>query len=366
MRFEMDEKMMKKRIAAVAGKLKDRHLDGAVITDRANVSFLTGFLGDDSWALVLGRRTWLLTDSRYTEQAQGECVGCKIIERKDSLEKELAKITGRFKSVKILGIENTTSLALFDTIRKNLKTKLKKMPSLVSKIRAIKEPGEISNLRKANNIADNALEQALKHLRIGMTEAALAGILELQMRRLGALAAFETIVCFGANASCPHHIPGKRKLRANDTILIDFGAKYKGYNSDKTRCYTVGKVSSRFRKAYDVVARAQAAAIDLIADGSRAKDVDAAARKIIEESGLPVFDHGLGHGIGLEIHEEPVLNQKSKDKLTAGQVITVEPGIYIPGKFGIRIEDNILVTDTGCKIISRTKTPPPLLTIKCK
>ncbi len=366
MRFEMDEKMMKKRIAAVAGKLKGRHLDGAVITDRANVRFLTGFLGDDSWALVLGRRTWLLTDSRYTEQAQGECVGCKIIERKDSLEKELAKITGRFKSVKILGIENTTSLALFDAIRKNLKTKLKKMPSLVRKIRAIKEPGEISNLRKANSIADKALERALKRLRVGMPEAELAGIIELEIRKFAALTAFETIVCFGSNGSRNHHTPGKRKLRANDTILIDFGASYKGYHSDKTRCYTVGKVSSRFRKAYDAVARAQAAAIDLIADGARVKDVDAAARKIIEESGFPVFSHGLGHGIGLEIHEEHVLNQKSKDKLIAGQVITVEPGIYIPGKFGIRIEDNILVTDTGCKIISRTKAPPPLLTIKCK
>ena len=362
----MDEKTIKRRVATAARKLKEQHLDGALITDRANVSYLTGFLGDDSFALIIGRRVWLLTDSRYTEQAQDECVGCKIIERKEPLEKELAKITALSKSVMVLGIENTTSLALFDTIRKNIKTKLKKIPGFVRKIRAIKEPGEIASLRKANNIADRALAQALKHIRVGIPEAELAGIIELEMRKLGALAAFETIVCFGANASRPHHIPGKRKLRKNDTILIDFGANYKGYNSDKTRCFAVGKTSREFKRAYDAVALSQKAAIELIADGVRCRDVDAAARKTIEESGFPVFGHGLGHGIGLEAHEQPALYQKSKDKLTADQVITVEPGIYIPGKFGIRIEDNILVTDTGCKIISRTKASPPLLTLKCK
>jgi Xaa-Pro aminopeptidase len=362
----MDKNTMKKRISTVAGKLKEQHLDGALITDRANVSYLTGFLGDDSFALIIGRRVWLLTDSRYTEQAQGECVGCKIIERKDSLPKEVAKIVDRFKSARILGIENTTSLMLFDTIRKNIKPKLKKTPSFVRKVRAIKEPGEIAILRKANNIADRALAQALKRIRVGIPEAELAGIIELEMRKLGALAAFETIVCFGANASRPHHSPGKRKLRKNDTILIDFGANYKGYNSDKTRCFAVGKTRPEFKRAYNAVALSQKAAIELITDGVRCRDVDATARKIIEESGFPVFGHGLGHGIGLEAHEQPALYQKSKGKLKAGQVITIEPGIYIPGQFGVRIEDDILVTKAGSQIISRTKTGLPLRGIKCK
>jgi Xaa-Pro aminopeptidase len=199
-----------------------------------------------------------------------------------------------------------------------------------------------------------------------MTEANLAGVIELEMRRAGATAAFETIVCFGANASRPHHIPQKRRLRKNDTILIDFGAKYKGYNSDKTRCFGVGKVKRDFQKAYNAVALAQQTAIDLIAEGVRCRDVDAAARKIIKDSGFAIFGHPLGHGLGLEVHELPVLFGKSKEKLKAGQVVTVEPGIYIPGRFGIRIEDDVLVTKTGCKILTRTKTSPPLVILKCK
>lgn len=362
----MDAKTAKKRTATVAAALKERSLTGAVITDRANVTFLTGFGGDDSWAFIIGRRLWLLTDSRYTEQAQNECVGCKIIQCKGSLYAEVAKIVARFKSAPTLGIENTTPVAVFDQIRKKAKARFKKTPNLVKQVRAIKEPAEVADMRKASHIADKALDRALKQLKVGMTESELAGLIEFEMRKSGALIAFETIVCFGPNASRPHHIPGKRKLRANDTILIDFGAKHKGYNSDKTRCFAVGKIKREFQKAYDAIALAQKTAIDLIAEGVKAKDIDAAARKVIAEAGFPVFGHGLGHGLGLEVHELPVLFPKSKDKLKVGQVVTVEPGIYIPGRFGIRIEDDVLVTKTGHKIITRTKTSPLLRILKCK
>ncbi|MHC4721906.1 MAG: M24 family metallopeptidase [Planctomycetota bacterium] len=362
----MDAKTAKKRTAAVAAELKKRSLGGAVVTDRANVTFLTGFSGDDSWALIIGRSCWLLTDSRYTEQAEAECAGCRIIQRKDSLQTEVAKIVARFKSTKVLGIEDTTSVAVFDRIKKKAKARFKKIPNLIMQIRAIKESAEVATIKKASRIADKALESALKQLKTGMTEAALAGVIEFEMRKLGATAAFETIVCFGANASRPHHIPQKRKLRKNDTILIDFGAKYKGYNSEKKRCFGVGKVKRDFQKAYDAVALAQQTAIDLIADGVRCKDIDAAARKIIKDAGFAVFGHPLGHGLGLEVHELPSLFSKSKEKLKAGQVVTVEPGIYIPGRFGIRIEDDILVTKTGCKILTRTKPSPSLLILKCK
>ncbi|MHC5061033.1 MAG: M24 family metallopeptidase [Planctomycetota bacterium] len=362
----MDAKTIKKRIAAVAASLKQRGLDGAVITDCPNVTFLSGFSGSDSWALIIGRTCWLLTDSRYIEQARAECAGCRVIQRKDSLYTEVAKITARFKSAKVLGVEDTTSVAVFDRIRKKVKARFKKMPNLVKNIRSIKEPAEVAVLKKASGIADKALEAALKKLRTGMTESQLAGLIDMGFRKSGATAAFETIVCFGANASRPHHIPGKKKLRKNDTILIDFGAKYKGYNSDKTRCFGVGKVNRRFQKAYDTVALAQQAAIDLVAEGVRCKDVDAAARGVVAEAGFDVFGHGLGHGLGLEVHELPVLFPKSKETLKAGQVVTIEPGIYIPGKFGIRIEDDILVTKTSCKILTRKKRPPRLRTLRCK
>jgi len=362
----MDGKTAKKRTAALCARLKEHGLAGAVITDRANVTYLTGFFGGDSWAVIIGRRLWLLTDSRYIEQAQGSCVGCKIIQRKDSLIAEVAGIVSRFKSAQLVGIENTVPVAVFDKIRKKCKAKFKKTGNLVKQLRAIKEAGEVTAIRKASSIADGAVERALKRLNVGMTESELAGRIEFEIRKSGALAAFETIVCFGANGSRPHHIPGKRRLRKNDTILIDFGAKYKGYNSDKTRCFGVGKVKGEFQKAYEAVVLAQKTAIDLIAEGVKAKDIDAAARKVIKKSGFGVFGHGLGHGLGLEVHELPVLYPKSKDVLKAGQVVTVEPGIYIPGKFGIRIEDDVLITKTGCKILTRTKTSPSLRILKCK
>jgi Xaa-Pro aminopeptidase len=362
----MDAETAKKRITAVAAALTELGLSSQVITNRANVTYLTGFSGDDSWALIIGRRLWLLTDSRYTEQAEAECVGCKIITCKDTLCTEVAKIVSRFTSVKVLGIENTTPVVLFDQIRKKSGAGVKKTPNLVKQLRAIKEPAEVESLKKASRIADGALNRALKRLKTGMTESELAGRIELEIRKSGVVAAFETIVCFGDNASRPHHIPGKRTLRVNDTILVDFGAKYKGYNSDKTRCFAVGKVKREFQRAYEAVALAQKTAIDLIGEGVRCKDIDAAARGVIAASGFPIFGHGLGHGLGLEVHELPVLYPKSKDTLKAGQVVTIEPGIYIPGKFGIRIEDDILVTKTGCKILTRTKTSPPLRTLKCK
>jgi len=362
----MDGKTAKKRTAALVGRLKKRGLVGAVITERANVTYLTGFFGDDSWALIIGRRAWLLTDSRYIEQAHAESVGCKIVQRKGSLVADVAKIVSRFKSAGALGIENTTSVAVFDKIRKKAGARFKKTGNLVKQLRAIKEAGEVTAIRKASSIADGALDQALKRLKVGMTESELAGRIEFEIRKSGAVAAFETIVCFGANGSRPHHIPGKRRLRKNDTILIDFGAKYKGYNSDKTRCFGVGKVKGEFQKAYEAVALAQKTAIDQICEGVKARDIDAAARKVIKDSGFGVFGHGLGHGLGLEVHELPVLYPKSKEKLLAGQVVTVEPGIYIPGKFGIRIEDDVLVTKTGPKILTRTKTSPGLGILKCK
>jgi len=362
----MDAKTIKKRAAAVAATVKNRGLDGAVITDRANVTFLTGFSGDDSWALIIGPKVWLLTDSRYTEQAKGECVGCKIIQRKDSLVTEVAGIVSRYKSAKVLGIENTTSVAVYDKIRRKIGARFKKIGNLVRQLRAIKEAGEVTAIRKASSIADGALDAALKRLKAGMTESELAGRIEFEIRKSGALVAFETIVCFGANGSRPHHIPGKRRLHKNDTILIDFGAKYKGYNSDKSRCFAVGKVKREFQRAYDAVALAQKTAIGLIAEGVKAKDIDSTARRVIKNSGFGVFGHGLGHGLGLEVHELPVLSAKSKDALKAGQVVTVEPGIYIPGKFGIRIEDDVLVTKTGSKILTRTKTSPPLRILKFK
>ena len=356
----MTENTLKKHVSAVARSLKSLSLDGAVITSVANVSYLTGFSGDDSWVLVLGRRVFLLTDSRYTEQALKECPSCKVVQRSKGLAEEAAIIIARSKSVKTIGVEDSCSVSIFDTIRRKVSVKVKKISSVVENIRTVKSAEEIACIRKASSIADASLDSALKKIAVGITEGQLAGLIEFEMRKRGAAASFDTIVAFGPNGSRNHHIPSARKLKKRDTILIDFGVRYKGYCSDKTRCFAVGQPTKIYQEAYNAVADAQAAGIKAVADGVSCAEIDALAREVIEDAGFIPYGHGLGHGLGMEVHEVPIVSKHSEDKLRAGQVITIEPGIYIPGKFGIRIEDDIVVTKTGCKILSRLGKTPAL------
>ena len=228
-----------------------------------------------------------------------------------------------------------------------------KQEQFVESARTIKDAGEIAAIKKAAQIAADALKKIKKFMKPGIIEIELAGRLDLEIRKLGATNSFATQVSFGSNASMPHYQPAQRKLKKNDTILIDFGAKYKGYCCDITRCFTIGKVSSFYKRVYDVVSQAQVAAIKTIKPGVKLSDVDAAARKVIAENNLPVYGHGTGHGLGLEVHEDPIVTAKAKEKFQVGQIITIEPGVYIPGKLGIRIEDDVLVTKTNCKILTQ-------------
>jgi Xaa-Pro aminopeptidase len=202
-------------------------------------------------------------------------------------------------------------------------------------------------------MAAKALGAAVRQIKRGMTETELAGILDLEMRRCGGQAAFETIVAFGANGSRPHHRPGTKRLRENDAILIDFGVRYNGYCCDITRCLVAGRPKRFYKRVYAAVKEAQDAAIAEIAGGVDARKVDRAARDVLRREDLPVYGHGTGHGLGLEVHEHPRLHEKSTDKLRTGEVVTVEPAVYIPGWSGIRIEDDVLVTDHGCEILTR-------------
>jgi Xaa-Pro aminopeptidase len=352
--------VIKNRISLIAKRLKNDSLDGIILTSFSNVTYATNFSGHDSWALILGKNVYLITDSRYAEQAKIECPSCKVIQRKDSLAEEANKIIEKRKNKLTLGFENKVSVAVHDQMKKYIKAKLKKTVHIAEEIRSVKSDQEVAMITKASKIAESALESTLKQVYIGITESAFAGLLDFEMRKRGACAAFDTILAFGANASMCHYMPGSCKLKKNDTILVDFGANYKGYLSDKTRCLAVGKPSAEYLRAYDVLAKAQAAAIATIKDGTPYGDVDAAARDMIENAGFPAFQHGTGHGVGLDIHELPFMGKGRKETLVAGQVITVEPGIYVAGKFGVRLEDDVLVTKTGCKILSRTKKSPEL------
>ena len=190
-------------------------------------------------------------------------------------------------------------------------------------------------------------------LHVGINESYWAGLVDLEIRKQNSTIAFDTIVAFGPNGSRPHHQPGRRKLKSSDTILIDFGARSGGYCCDITRCFAVGAPTEFYRKAYNVVLNAQQQAIKNVKAGADVKKIEAIAKKIIEDAGLPPYGHGTGHGLGLEVHETPAVSATIKDKLKEGDVITSEPGVYIPGKLGIRIEDDVLVMRTGCKILTK-------------
>ena len=351
--IRVNPKWLTKRIRAVRREMDKKKIRFLIATSAANVTYITGFLGDDSWAAIAKERVYLLTDSRYTEQAQKECPSCKIIDRAGPMADAVAGLVKKLKSVRTVVVEDSVSMADFGQLKKTVKARFRTAAGIIENVRSIKDESEIAAIKSAAAISTKALEQLLPYVKPGVTESELAGMLDFQIRKLGARNSFETIVAFGPNGSRPHHQPGKRKLRKKDAVLIDFGAKYKGYCSDITRCFVIGGMTSLYKKAYDVVEQAQAAAIKTIKPGVKITEVDAAAREVINKTGLPVYGHGTGHGFGLQIHESPFLKPDGKGKLKVGQVITIEPGIYMPGKVGVRIEDDILVTKTGCKILTR-------------
>lgn len=349
----MDSRIIKNRISVVRRQLKKSKVDCLIVTKPANVTYTTGFPGDESWATVTSRGVYLLTDSRYSEQAQSQCQCCRIIECAGPMAGAAARLVRKLKSVQTVAVEKSTSVADFEMLKKNVKARLKSAADIIEHLRSSKDGSEIAAIRAAAKIAAQALWQTRRYIKLAITENELAGRLDFQIRKLGATNSFDTIVAFGPNASRPHHQPGARKLKENDTILIDFGAKYKNYCCDLTRCFVVGRPSAFYKKVYDVVKDAQAAAIKMVSPGVEINRVDAVAREVISKSDLPVYGHGTGHGLGLEVHELPVIKPKNKGKLKAGHIITIEPAVYIPGKLGVRIEDDILVTGTGYKILSR-------------
>jgi Xaa-Pro aminopeptidase len=348
----MKTKDITQRIGNIRTELRSRRIDALVLTRPANVTYLTGFSGEDSWAVVTGRAVYLLTDSRYTEQARKECPLARIVERKDPIAEAGGTLIGKLKFAQTVAVEKSISLEQYEALKKNTDVPLKAVDGLVENQRSVKDAQETAAIRSATAIAATAFQRAVRHVRPGITESELAGIVDLEMRRQGAKVGFETIVAFGPNASRPHHQPSPRRLASRDTVLIDFGARYHGYCCDITRSFAFGKPTAAYCRAYEVVEKAQAAAIRVAKAGARLVDVDAAARNAIRESGLPVYGHGTGHGFGLEIHEIPFLKEGAKGELQTGQIITIEPGIYLPGKLGVRIEDDILITEDGCEILT--------------
>lgn len=349
----MNKKNMKSRLRSVRKSMKDAGLDALIVSTGANVRYVSGFGGDDSWAVITSRVVYLITDSRYTEQAEGECGDVKIIDRKGPITAAAADVLNRLKSVQKTGIEDKISVKAFYDIRKKIAGSVKKTSNFIENIRRDKDDSEVKAVKKAGKVAVEALGKTLAAVRVGMSENELAGLLEFNIRKLGFTASFDTIVAFGANGSMPHYMPGRRKLKKIDTILIDWGVRCDGYCSDLTRCFVVGKARKNYLAAFSTVRKAQRSAIAKIRSGVKVAEVEQAARDVLKRAGLPQYGHGTGHGLGLDVHEQPIVSERlKKERLKVGDIITIEPGVYMPGKVGIRLEDDVLVTETGGKVLT--------------
>jgi Xaa-Pro aminopeptidase len=333
--------------------LDERELDALLVTNLVNVRYLTGYTGSNGIALVgMHDLRCFVTDFRYGTQAEQQVEGFeRRIGEQDLLDDAVAALpVGDLR----LGIEDQhLSVRTFDRLREALPASVELVPAggAIERLRERKDAGEVARIRAAAELADTALQRTLEDGLAGRSERAVALALEQQMRRLGAeRPSFDTIVAHGAHGALPHAVPRDVEIAADCLVTIDWGAQLDGYCSDCTRMFAVGDPGERAREVYEVVLQAQLAGLDAVRPGVSGRDADAVARALIDEAGHGErFGHGLGHGVGLEIHEAPRLSRASDATLAAGHVVTVEPGVYLPGELGVRIEDLVLVTDDGCE-----------------
>ena len=326
-------------------------VDAILISKPENRAYLTGFTGSAGYVLVSRDRALILTDFRYAEQATEQAPDFTVMDSAPSLPDALQQALGD-NNVLRLGFESDfVTFSIYQGFKEKLQVELLPLPGVVEKLRMVKDTEELSRMREAANIAQEALQLTLPKIRAGVTEAFVALELEIAMRRLGAdRAAFDFIAASGPRSSLPHGRAGERVMQAGDFLTLDFGAMYNGYCSDMTRTFVIGAPTPEQVKIYSIVLEAQLAALSVIKPGLLGKDVDKVARDVITSAGYGErFGHGLGHGIGRAVHEGPSAGSKGEDVLRPNMVVTVEPGIYIPDWGGVRIEDMVVVTPEGCE-----------------
>lgn len=345
------------RVSKLRRQLKQSGAEALLVTNFKNVTYLTGFTGDDSYLLVTAKEEILFSDPRYSEQLEEECPHVKLEVREQgvSILDSVAKTVSKAKIGK-LGIESSSMTVQFfkKVVAKLPRVEIKPFDGLVEELRVIKDKGEIALTRDAVSLAEKAFAVLKAGLRGDQTEKELEALLTYEIQRNGGRGtSFPPIVGVGPRAARPHGTPGMVKMEEDSFVLIDWGADYRFYKSDLTRVLFYGKVPAKMKKMYETCLKAQLAAIDKIKPGVIMSDVDKAARSIIAKAGWgKQFGHGLGHGIGLDIHEAPRLNSLSDRPLEPGMIVTVEPGIYFPGFGGVRIEDDILVTKDGHEVLT--------------
>jgi len=356
---------MIQRIAHLRDRLAGLDCDGFVSVHPPANQYLSGMLTAldhvSSVIIVSANEARFLRDSRYTEQAQREVSGFEITQIAGD------QLTVAGETLKDMGLKraafdpNGHTVAEHTRLAEASGGELHATETVVTHLRVTKDTDEARAIKEATELAEGVLNDVVPTLEEGMRERDVAAIIEYEMKRRGATGpSFPTIVLFGANSSLPHGVPGDTALKPGDIVLIDMGARLRGYCSDLTRTYVFSSIPGEwFEEIYTLTLHAQRTALKAVRPGVTGREVDAAARDIIRDGGFgDRFGHGLGHGVGIEVHEEPRVNTRSDSVLKAGMVVTVEPGIYLPGQGGVRIEDLVLVTESGCEVL--TKTPKEL------
>jgi Xaa-Pro aminopeptidase len=339
--------------------MEARRVSWLLVTNLNNIAYLTGFRGSAGVGLLGPSESILWTDPRYTLQAQEQARGVEVIEERGGLLKAVARWLRKCQAPRVGFEESQLSHADFELLVRETRSRsmLKPAGGLIEELRAVKDLEEIGHIRAAGHLAATVLEEMHAQIRPGVRESDLAAEIEYRARKKGAEGVpFETIVASGARGALPHARASSKLLEENELVILDFGAKLSGYAADMTRTVHLGEPRRRVRSLYNAVLEAQQAAIGTLRAGARTGDVDAAARRNLGARGLAgLFTHSTGHGVGLEIHERPRLARGGKTRLKPGCVVTVEPGIYLEGFGGIRLEDTVLVGLGGPEVL----TPAP-------
>lgn len=348
---------MQRRVDRLCERLHDN--EAVFITGRPNIFYYSGFTSEDAYLLISHDTCLIITDSRYMIQAHEQAKGFEVLDIKDGFEKVFSRTNAKYIGYE----ENIMSVREYKHIRSRLRQNQDfiEMQNLIDEPRKIKDEKEIKKIAEAESIGDEAFSHILNEIKPGKTEKEIALELEFFMKRQGAEAlSFDTIAASGKRSAMPHGVATDKKIEEGDFLTLDFGCVFEGYCSDMTRTIVIGKASERQKEIYNTVLNAQTSAIDVIHEGIQCSEVDNIARSIINEAGYgDKFGHGLGHSVGIEIHESPSFAPKCNEKVRNGNVITVEPGIYIDGFGGVRIEDLIAVHDGT--VTNLTHSPKELI-----
>ncbi|WP_166874393.1 M24 family metallopeptidase [Massilia mucilaginosa] len=346
------------RIANAQALMRSHGMEALLVFSAENLRYLTGYTGEAAYGVLASHTLHLITDYRFVEQANADCLHCTVICRdreKTTLAEVIGEVLGNAAVSRVAVESEHLSLDLFTKIQHHFQPiTLVPINGIVEGLRACKDEWEVAQIRRAAQIADQALEALVAQIRLGVSERDLAMELAYLMRAKGADdLAFPIIIGFGENSAKPHCVPGYRALKEGDFVLIDFGAMINGYRSDMTRTFVAGEPTEQQLSMMGTVLRAQEAAIASTRAGVSGQQIDREARRIIDRSPFAHYaGKGLGHGVGLKLHEHPFLGQRCEDTLHTGFVVTIEPGIYIPGVGGVRYEDDVLVGEAGASCLT--------------